>query len=90
MPKGVLSSQRGFLTNLPTSSAGRLRAALRNGEKIPIANSVNPLPQVASLLATRMFGPSELIFPINDPIFSIALFHVTGNTSTLVRLCTHS
>ena len=51
MPKGVLSSHRGFLTNLHSSSAARARTALRNGTEIP---GDDPLaPQMAILITTR-------------------------------------
>uniref|UniRef100_A0A8H8CLN0 Uncharacterized protein n=1 Tax=Psilocybe cubensis TaxID=181762 RepID=A0A8H8CLN0_PSICU len=65
MPKGVLSTQRQFLSNIFNASyayfvtAGGRRAALRRGESIP------PPPT----------GPQKAI------LLSVPLFHVTGLTS---------
>jgi len=36
LPKGVLSTQRMFLTNILNISVGTKRAALRRGEDIPV------------------------------------------------------
>ncbi|PAV15027.1 long-chain-fatty-acid- ligase [Pyrrhoderma noxium] len=58
LPKGVLSSQRSFLTNLMNSSSSRLRTLLRRGEELPVTN-VND-PQKAVLLSVPLFHVTGL------------------------------
>ncbi|KAL0955924.1 hypothetical protein HGRIS_002116 [Hohenbuehelia grisea] len=52
LPKGVLSTQRMFLTNLRNISVGVLRAKLRNGEELP---SPKEGPQQGVLVAVPLF-----------------------------------
>ena len=58
LPKGVLSTQRSFLTNLMNSPSSRLRTLLRRGEELPVAN-VND-PQKAVLLSVPLFHVTGL------------------------------
>ncbi|KAF5391797.1 hypothetical protein D9757_001657 [Collybiopsis confluens] len=53
LPKGVLSSQRAFLSNLLNSFAGRGRAMLRRGDDLIFQAS--PGPQTGILLPTPLF-----------------------------------
>ncbi|KIK63793.1 hypothetical protein GYMLUDRAFT_71928 [Collybiopsis luxurians FD-317 M1] len=52
-PKGVLSSQRAFLSNLLNSFAGRGRAMLRRGEDLVFQSPPGPQPGI--LLPTPLF-----------------------------------
>ena len=63
LPKGVLSTQRQFLTNFFNALVTKFRALLRRGEAIPEPDP-NESPKAV--------------------LISVPLFHVTGNTSTLV------
>ncbi|KAF8625416.1 hypothetical protein AX15_005380 [Amanita polypyramis BW_CC] len=53
LPKGVLSSHRQFLTNLPNVLAGSWRAALRRGDSLPSPDS--DTVQKATLIAVPLF-----------------------------------
>jgi len=53
LPKGVLSSQRQFLTNIPNVLAGSWRAALRRGETLPLPQS--DAAQKGTLIAVPLF-----------------------------------
>ncbi|TFK26460.1 acetyl-CoA synthetase-like protein [Coprinopsis marcescibilis] len=54
LPKGVLSTQRQFLTNVLNVLVGGFRAALRRGEDLPSKNTT-PSPQKAALVAVPLF-----------------------------------
>ncbi|KAJ3865329.1 hypothetical protein EV359DRAFT_80598 [Lentinula novae-zelandiae] len=53
LPKGVLSTQRAFLSNLPNNLVGRSRALLRRGEDLVMAPPPGPQPGI--LLPTPLF-----------------------------------
>ncbi|KAF8900517.1 long-chain-fatty-acid-CoA ligase [Mucidula mucida] len=53
LPKGVLSTQRQFLTNVLNTIVGGRRAALRRGETLPQA--APPAPQKGALVAVPLF-----------------------------------
>ncbi|KAF5385818.1 hypothetical protein D9615_002571 [Tricholomella constricta] len=53
LPKGVLSTQRQFLTNALNVMVGGLRASLRRGEEYP--DSKDEIPQKAILIAVPLF-----------------------------------
>ncbi|KAF5391089.1 hypothetical protein D9757_003139 [Collybiopsis confluens] len=53
LPKGVLSTQRAFLSNIPNNMVGRARATLRRGEDLPSAPPSGPQPGI--LLPTPLF-----------------------------------
>ncbi|KAF8629681.1 hypothetical protein AX17_005617 [Amanita inopinata Kibby_2008] len=53
LPKGVLSSQRQFLTNIPNVLVGSLRAVLRRGEDLPSLQS--DVSQKGALIAVPLF-----------------------------------
>ncbi|KAF9441643.1 acetyl-CoA synthetase-like protein [Macrolepiota fuliginosa MF-IS2] len=53
LPKGVLSTQRQFLTNVLNVLAGGFRAALRNGDPLPSVQ--RPGPQAGALVAVPLF-----------------------------------
>ncbi|TFK75420.1 acetyl-CoA synthetase-like protein [Pluteus cervinus] len=53
LPKGVLSTQRQFLTNVVNTLVGGSRAALRRGEAIPSFKS--PSPQKGVLVSVPLF-----------------------------------
>ncbi|KAL1748754.1 hypothetical protein HDZ31DRAFT_28730 [Schizophyllum fasciatum] len=54
MPKGVLSTQRQYLTNVLNVLVGSRRAALRRGEDITSSHAC-PLPQKGALVAVPLF-----------------------------------
>ncbi|KAF5316893.1 hypothetical protein D9611_003957 [Ephemerocybe angulata] len=73
LPKGVLSTQRQFLTNVLNVLVGGFRAALRRGEDFP------PSPASAS-----PHQPSTTPTPAilqKAALVAVPLFHVTGSTS---------
>ncbi|KAF8973261.1 long-chain-fatty-acid-CoA ligase [Flammula alnicola] len=53
LPKGVLSTQRQFMTNVLNVLAGGFRAALRRGEDFPTTQRTGP--QKATLIAVPLF-----------------------------------
>ncbi|KAF5355120.1 hypothetical protein D9756_005291 [Leucocoprinus leucothites] len=53
LPKGVLSTQRQFLTNVLNVLAGGFRAALRKGDPLPSVQ--RPGPQAGALVAVPLF-----------------------------------
>jgi len=53
LPKGVLSTQRQFLTNIPNVLIGRMRAILRKGESLPAPDPNEP--QKGLLLSVPLF-----------------------------------
>ncbi|KIK64095.1 hypothetical protein GYMLUDRAFT_241307 [Collybiopsis luxurians FD-317 M1] len=53
LPKGVLSTQRAFLSNVPNNLVGRARAVLRRGEDL--VRTLPPGPQPGILLPTPLF-----------------------------------
>ncbi|KAJ3575121.1 hypothetical protein NP233_g1302 [Leucocoprinus birnbaumii] len=53
LPKGVLSTQRQFLTNVLNVLAGGFRAALRRGDPLPSVQ--RPGPQAGALVAVPLF-----------------------------------
>ncbi|KAK2463268.1 hypothetical protein APHAL10511_004923 [Amanita phalloides] len=53
LPKGVLSTQRQFLTNIPNVLAGSWRAALRRGDALPLPRSDSI--QKGALIAVPLF-----------------------------------
>ncbi|KAF8070124.1 hypothetical protein FPV67DRAFT_1003106 [Lyophyllum atratum] len=53
LPKGVLSTQRQFLSNVPNVMAGALRASLRRGENYP--DFKDDIPQKGILVAVPLF-----------------------------------
>ena len=57
LPKGVLSSQRGFLGNILNAIAARHRRILRNGEDIPAPDPT----QKACLIAVPLFHVTACI-----------------------------
>lgn len=54
LPKGVLSSQRQFLTNIPNVLAGSWRAALRRGDTLPSPHD-DSAQQKGTLIAVPLF-----------------------------------
>ncbi|KAG5636317.1 hypothetical protein H0H81_008431 [Sphagnurus paluster] len=59
MPKGVLSTQRQFLTNIPNVMVGSLRAAIRAGGEYPDLN-VQDDPQKGLLIGVPLFHVTGL------------------------------
>lgn len=59
LPKGVLSSQRGFLTNVLNSFVAKARATLRKGEDIPTTISKDE-PQKGVLISVPLFHVTGL------------------------------
>ncbi|KIO33888.1 hypothetical protein M407DRAFT_227002 [Tulasnella calospora MUT 4182] len=53
LPKGVLNSHRGFLTNIPNSTFNRARHNLRIGEPLPKTGP--QAPQAVNLIANPLF-----------------------------------
>ncbi|KAJ3827474.1 hypothetical protein F5880DRAFT_1537208 [Lentinula raphanica] len=53
LPKGVLSTQRAFLSNCPNNLVGRSRAMLRRGDDLVMAPPAGPQPGI--LLSTPLF-----------------------------------
>ncbi|KAJ3517299.1 hypothetical protein NMY22_g13995 [Coprinellus aureogranulatus] len=73
LPKGVLSTQRQFLTNVLNVLVGGFRAALRRGDNLsPGHTSASPHHPSANV-PTTMLQKAALV--------AVPLFHVTGSTS---------
>lgn len=61
LPKGVLSTQRQFLTNVLNTLVGSRRAALRRGDDLaPVQNEAGPGPQKGALVAVPLFHVTGL------------------------------
>ncbi|KAJ2913136.1 hypothetical protein MD484_g7268, partial [Candolleomyces efflorescens] len=74
LPKGVLSTQRQFLTNVLNVLVGGFRAALRRGEDL----SPTPSPSPSTSGSTSTSAP---VVPQKAALVAVPLFHVTGSTS---------
>ncbi|KAG6919115.1 hypothetical protein DXG01_008922 [Tephrocybe rancida] len=59
MPKGVLSTQRQFLTNIPNVMVGGIRASLRRGGDYPDLDA-NESPQKGALIGVPLFHVTGL------------------------------
>ncbi|KAK4705766.1 hypothetical protein P7C70_g424, partial [Phenoliferia sp. Uapishka_3] len=76
LPKGVLSTQRQFLSNLPNSAASAARAALRRGDPLPTPDPT--AAQRAILLSVPLFhvtGCQSLLFLATAAGGKIVLMH---------------
>ncbi|KAJ4490588.1 hypothetical protein J3R30DRAFT_3694284 [Lentinula aciculospora] len=66
LPKGVLSTQRAFLSNAPNNLVGRSRAFLRRGEDLVMAPP--PGPQSGILLPTPLFHVTGTSFTLTGTV----------------------
>ncbi|KAG6828448.1 hypothetical protein H0H92_007933 [Tricholoma furcatifolium] len=60
LPKGVLSTQRQFLTNIPNVMVGGIRANLRNGGDYPDFDVADQSPQKGALIGVPLFHVTGL------------------------------
>ncbi|KAJ2925118.1 hypothetical protein H1R20_g11976, partial [Candolleomyces eurysporus] len=79
LPKGVLSTQRQFLTNVLNVLVGGSRAALRRGEDLPPGPSPSPSASASSSRSAK--STSAPVVPQKAALVAVPLFHVTGSTS---------
>ncbi|KAF5370092.1 hypothetical protein D9758_001064 [Tetrapyrgos nigripes] len=76
-PKGVLSSQRQYLTNVFNSANGRARDALRQGIELP--DMSDPQKGMLSRFFVHLF-----VIELESCAVSVPFFHVTGTTSQMM------
>lgn len=83
MPKGVLSTNRQYLSNPMAAIFGGARAILRRGDAIPAPDPTVRLliPSGVRVHELTRIGRAQL--PQKGALLAIPLFHVTGNQSTL-------
>ncbi|KAF9065267.1 hypothetical protein BDP27DRAFT_65382 [Rhodocollybia butyracea] len=72
LPKGVLSTQRAFLSTLPNALVGRSRAVLRRGDSLANAGPP-PGPQPGILLPTPLFHVTGISFILGGAIMGFKL-----------------